>query len=107
MSSFSVSNYDLSGTQFTVGRCLGAAATLVLKGFCGGSKPPPYDRPFAKPQFIWSDKLHSQHGSRRQKVSKTAENGGCESKKSSNHRWKVTFVPEFLAVFGNISFKHK
>ena len=36
-------NFDLSVTQFTVGRCLGAAVALVLKGFCGGSKPPPYD----------------------------------------------------------------
>ena len=43
MSSFSVSNYDLSGTQFTVGRCLGAAVALIYKGFRGGSKPPPYD----------------------------------------------------------------
>ena len=32
---------------------------------------------------------------------------GRDSKKSQNHRWKSSFVPDFLAVFGNISFKHK
>jgi hypothetical protein len=45
--------------------------------------------------------------SRVEKVYFYVKNGGCKVKKSSKHRLKASFVPDFLAVFGNISFKHK